>query len=100
VAAPVEPPQRVASKWHDGVFAGWGSSRHGDIEATVEIRDGKIARAWISQCQTRYPCERIARIIPQVAERQSAEVDYVSGATQSSDAFYGGVVEALKKAQQ
>jgi uncharacterized protein with FMN-binding domain len=36
---------------------------------------------------------------PQVAKRQSPDVDYVSGATQSADAFYGAVVEALSKAK-
>ena len=36
---------------------------------------------------------------PQVIARQSAEVDYVSGATQSSNAFYGAVVDALKQAK-
>jgi len=36
---------------------------------------------------------------PQVVTRQSAEVDYVSGATQSSNAFYYAIVEALSKAK-
>ena len=36
---------------------------------------------------------------PQVVTRQSAEVDYVSGATQSTNAFYYGIVEALAKAK-
>jgi uncharacterized protein with FMN-binding domain len=99
---PVEAPPKPAveaAKWHDGVYSGWGTSRHGDIEATIEIKGGKIVSAEISQCRTRYPCSRIDRLPPQVVARQSAEVDYVSGATQSSDAFYDGVVEALKKAQ-
>jgi uncharacterized protein with FMN-binding domain len=36
---------------------------------------------------------------PQVAKRQSPEVDYVSGATQSTNAFYFAVVDALGKAK-
>jgi len=64
------------------------------------IEHGKIASAQISQCLTRYSCSVIARIIPQVAERQSPDVDYVSGATQSANAFYYAVVEALGKAKQ
>jgi uncharacterized protein with FMN-binding domain len=36
---------------------------------------------------------------PQVIQRQTAEVDYVSGATQSSNAFYYAIVEALKQAK-
>jgi len=41
----------------------------------------------------------IAKLPPQVAERQSPETDYVSGATQSTNAFYYAVVEALSKAK-
>jgi uncharacterized protein with FMN-binding domain len=41
----------------------------------------------------------IDRLPPEVAERQSPEVDYVSGATQSANAFYYAVVDALSKAK-
>jgi uncharacterized protein with FMN-binding domain len=83
----------------DGTYTGWGTSRHGDIQAAVEIRGGRIVDAYITQCLTRYSCSRIAVLIPQVVQRQSAEVDYVSGATQSTDAFYYAIVEALSKAK-
>jgi uncharacterized protein with FMN-binding domain len=83
----------------DGTYSGWGTSRHGDIQAAVEIQGGRIVKAYITQCLTRYSCSRIASIIPQVVDRQSAEVDYVSGATQSTDAFYYAIVEALSKAR-
>jgi uncharacterized protein with FMN-binding domain len=89
----------IAPPWSDGQYFGWGRSRHGDIYSGVEIVDGKIARAWVQGCYTRYSCERIATLIPQVAERQNPEIDNISGATQSSDAFYYGVVEALGHAK-
>jgi uncharacterized protein with FMN-binding domain len=38
--------------------------------------------------------------VPQVAQRQSPDVDYVSGATQSADAFYWAVTQALGKAEE
>jgi uncharacterized protein with FMN-binding domain len=85
--------------WRDGTYTGWGYSRHGDIEAAVVIEGGRIASATISQCRTRYSCSVIDRLPPQVAQRQSPDVDYVSGATQSADAFYGAVVAALGKAK-
>jgi uncharacterized protein with FMN-binding domain len=96
-ATPATPAQ--AAQWKDGTYTGWGYSRHGNIEATVIIANGRITSATISQCRTRYSCSVIERLPPQVAARQSAEVDYVSGATQSADAFYGAVVEALGKAK-
>ncbi len=88
-----------AAKWKDGTYTGWGFSRHGNIEAAVVIEGGRIASATISQCRTRYSCSVIERLPPQVAQRQSPNVDYVSGATQSADAFYGAVVSALGKAR-
>jgi uncharacterized protein with FMN-binding domain len=81
------------------VYLGRGTSRHGDIEAMVEITNGRITNAVISQCLTRYSCSWIAVLVPQVVARQSAEVDYVSGATVSSDAFYYAVLQALAQAK-
>ncbi|MEP6621583.1 MAG: FMN-binding protein [bacterium] len=83
----------------DGVYTGWGTSRHGDIEARVEIRNGRIFSASIAQCLTMYSVYWIAALPPQVVKRQSPEVDFISGATESTNAFYDGVVEALKKAK-
>ena len=88
-----------SASWKDGTYTGWGYSRHGNIEAQVIVEGGRIASATISQCRTRYSCSVIDQLPPQVAQRQSPEVDYVSGATQSADAFYGAVVEALGKAK-
>lgn len=90
----VAPP-----KWRDGTYSGWGNSRHGSIEATVTIRAGKITEAYISRCETRYSCSWIEHLQIQVVDRQGPEVDFVSGATQSVNAFYYAVVEALAKAK-
>jgi uncharacterized protein with FMN-binding domain len=101
-APPVAPPaqqQAQKVKWKDGTYSGWGSSRHGDIQASVQIANGEIVNAWISQCLTNYSCSWIERLPPQVITRQSAEVDYVSGATQSTNAFYSAVVGALRAAR-
>ena len=99
VAPPPPPAAPEAPLYKDGTYLGWGSSRHGDIQAAVVIENGRIASATIAQCFTRYSCSVIGRLPPQVAERQSPEVDYVSGATQSTNAFYYAVVEALGKAR-
>ena len=49
-----------ADQLKDGVFYGWGTSRHGDIQASVEIKNGKIVGAYIAQCLTRYSCSWIS----------------------------------------
>jgi uncharacterized protein with FMN-binding domain len=85
--------------YKDGTYSAWGTSRHGDIEATVLIKGGRIDAAIISQCLTQYSCSLISELPIQVVLRQSPEVDFVSGATQSTNAFYYAVVNALKKAK-
>jgi uncharacterized protein with FMN-binding domain len=102
VAAPVDtaqPPAKPSGAYKDGTYSGWGTSRHGDIQATVSIKDGKIIYASVTECRTQYSCSWISALPPQVVARQSPEVDYVSGATQSTNAFYYAVVEALKQAK-
>jgi uncharacterized protein with FMN-binding domain len=96
-ATPAVPGQM---KYKDGTFLGWGSCRHGDIQASVVIQDGRIVSTAIATCATRYSCSWIANLPAQAVERQSPKVDYVSGATQSSDAFSDAVSEALSKASE
>ena len=96
--APVDSAM-VARDLKDGVYTGWGTSRHGDIESRVEIKNGRIIAASIAQCLTMYSVYWIAALPPQVVKRQSPDVDVISGATESSDAFYDGIVAALKKAK-
>jgi len=90
-----QPPAPPKKGWRDGTYKGWGDSRHGSIEATVVVEGGRILSATISTCQTRYPCDYIENLPPQVAQRQSADVDVVSRVTESSDAFYYAVTGAL-----
>jgi uncharacterized protein with FMN-binding domain len=117
--APAESPAPSAAtpaaqpriQYKDGTYLGWGTSRHGDIQASVEIASGKITSAAIVQCLTRYSCSWISPRTPgtgspefdlpgQVVTRQSAKVDYVSGATESSDAFFQAISQALSKASE
>lgn len=86
-------------KWKDGTYLGWGRCRHGDLQASVVILHGRIIFASISQCFTRYSKKVIAQLPGQVVARQSADVDQVSRATESSDAFYQAVTDALLKAK-
>jgi uncharacterized protein with FMN-binding domain len=92
------PAPATAPSWRDGTYTGLGESFHGDIEARVVIRDGRIVEAGIATCDTRYPCDVIDPLIHQPVERQSPNVDYMSHATESSDAYYDALVAALEKA--
>ena len=97
-AAPPEPLV-ARGQYKDGTYTGWGYCRHGDLQASVTIEAGRIVSSKVVQCLTRYSCNWIEPLYPQVVRRQSAEVDYISGASESSDAFYDAVTEALKKAK-
>ena len=97
-----EPAPSIAPAergYKDGTYLGWGSCRHGDIEASVVIQEGRIASATITRCLTRYSCSWIDELPGQVVSRQNTNVDYVSGATQSTDAFADAVADALSKAK-
>jgi uncharacterized protein with FMN-binding domain len=93
--APVTPKVPL----RDGTYTGYGTSRHGDIEATLVVEHGRIVSAAISKCYTRWPCSWIKLLPPQVVEIQSPEVDFITGATVSTYAFYYAVIDALSKAQ-
>jgi len=92
-------PPKPLSAYKDGTYLGWGTCRHGDIQAEVVVAAGRITSAKIAQCWTRYSCNWLDGVVPQVVTRQSPNVDYVSGATQSVDAFYWAVTDALAKAK-
>jgi len=91
-------PLAQAGTYKDGTYTGVGSSRHGSVQATVVIESGQIRSAEITRCGTRYPCSQVARLVSEVVTRQSAPVDYVSGATDSSIAYRPAVASALAKA--
>lgn len=99
--APVDSSTSVKAPagWQDGTYVGYGTSRHGDVESTVVIEHGKIVAAAISRCLTQYSCSWIAHLQQQVVARQNPDVDNVSGATHSANAFYYSVVDALAKAK-
>jgi uncharacterized protein with FMN-binding domain len=86
------------SAYKDGTYMGTGSSRHGSIQATVVVRGGSIVSANVTGCGTRYPCSKVTSLVSQVVSRQSAPVNYVSGATDSSTAYVQAVKNALAQA--
>jgi uncharacterized protein with FMN-binding domain len=97
-AAPSIPPSDKA-RYRDGTYFGWGTSRHGDIQAAVLVEEGRIVSATVAQCLTRYSCSWIAPLPARIVRDQGTTFDYVSGATESSDAFQDAVADALTHAQ-
>ena len=63
------------------------------------IENGRITVARVERCLTRYSCNWITPIPPRILLKQGTTYDYVSGATESSDAFQDAVAEALSQAK-
>jgi uncharacterized protein with FMN-binding domain len=100
VAAAAAPNAASATVvYKDGTYLGWGHSRHGDIQSFVIIEKGRIVHSGVEKCRTRWPCTLVDHLPAQVVKRQSPDVDFVSGATESGNAFYWGIVDALMKAK-
>ena len=91
-------PTPVPGAYRDGTYKATGNGRHGPIEATIVIKNGKITSANVSSCGTRYPCSDVNPLINEVLSRQAAPTHYVSGATDSSQSYYQAVKSALAQA--
>ena len=93
-----QPQGQTQGQYKDGTFTGQGSSRRGDVWVSVEVQSGHIANVTITRSTLQYPLRDIAGLPAQVVQRQSAQVDIVSRATYSSQAFKQAVSQALSKA--
>jgi uncharacterized protein with FMN-binding domain len=69
------------------------------VSVEVTIQGGRIANVAITDVTTQYSVRRIAALPGQVVARQSAQVNRVSGATYSTQAFQQAVQQALAQAQ-
>ena len=83
----------------DGTYNGTGTSRFGSIAVAVTVQGGNIAKVTITDSTTSYPSSRIAALPARVVTAQSAQINTVSGATYSSQAFKQAVQQALTQAQ-
>jgi uncharacterized protein with FMN-binding domain len=97
--APTQAPATAALKYKDGTYAGNGTSRHGGMQVTVVIKDGKIASANVTSCGTRYPCSDVNSLVRAAVSNQAVPVNHVSGATDSSQAYRQGLTNALNQAK-
>ncbi|MBV8719630.1 MAG: FMN-binding protein [Chloroflexi bacterium] len=93
------PAAQTQGQFKDGTYSGQGTSRRGDVWVSVQIQGGQIANVTITRSTLQYPLRDIANLPSEVVQRQSAQVDIVSRATYSSQAFRGAVTQALSSAR-
>jgi len=92
----------------EGLFKGRGEGFVGDVELEIyflrEFPDSPPRIKWIRTLRSDEVREYWKRVInelmPQVIEKQSTEVDILSGATESSRAFLRAVDDAMSKAYE
>jgi uncharacterized protein with FMN-binding domain len=95
-ASPTATPR--TSGYADGTYAATGTSRFGNVTVAVTTAAGKISNVQITQVTTKFPVSRIASLPSQVTQNQTANVNVVTGATYSSQAFKQAVQQALSQA--
>src|SRR6266853_326002 len=88
-----------ASTYAAGTYSGQGTSRRGALGASVSIQGGVNTNVQITSVNTEYPVSRIASLPAAVVKQQTANVNVISGATYSSQAFKQAVQQALAVAQ-
>jgi uncharacterized protein with FMN-binding domain len=89
----------AASSYADGTYRGQGTSRRGGLSVAVTVQSGAITNVQITGVNTEYPVSRIASLPGAVVKQQTANVNTITGATYSSQAFKQAVQQALALAQ-
>ncbi|WJE23175.1 FMN-binding protein [Bacillus cereus] len=92
--------KNVRSIYKDGTYYGQGTNRIGSVAVAVTIQKDKITSVQITDCTTSYSQSYIDELPQQVLNRQSTDVDVVSGATRSTEDFQEAVQDALLQAKQ
>jgi uncharacterized protein with FMN-binding domain len=89
------------AKWKDGSYKGKAEGLHGDIALTVTVAKGRIAKITVdSQEETAGVADLAFERVPKlIIEKQTTEVDAVSGSSVSSKAIMAAVQDALDKAK-
>ena len=84
--------------YRDGTYSGTGTSRRGNVTVAVTVSGNRITNVAITNVTTQYPVSRISSLPAQVIATQSSQVNSVSGATYSAQAFRLAVQAALQQA--
>lgn len=94
----IETQQKITYK--DGIYIGSSEGKNGEIKVKVTVKDGRIHNIEIlSHSDTENLFEIVyKKIISAVYEKQSAEVEIVSGATLTSNGLIRAIGNALEGA--
>lgn len=90
-----------ASKWKDGTYEGTGAGLQDDIKVQVTVSEGKISKVDILEHKESPGVSdpALEKIPAAILEKQTFEVDTISGVTYTSDGIKDAVEEALNQAK-
>lgn len=91
--------KQIKSQYKNGTFDGSGSNRRGSIGVKVSITNDKITDVEISHFAMHYSKNDVVGLPQEVIQKQSAQVQNVSGATYSTQAFQDAIEDALMQAR-
>lgn len=92
----------------DGTYTGDASAAHtyGDIIVEMQVVEGRIASLEASLYPDHQPISKrinvkaLKKLYTEVVTTQARKMDYITGATYTSKAFYRSLVSAMRKAQK
>ena len=92
----------ASGAYQDGEYLGKASAYNGNVEVKVTISGGKITAIDIVKTKDdeEYFFDAQKKVIPEILEKQSTDVDAVAGATTSSEGIAHAVQKALEQAKQ
>ena len=92
----------ISGAYKDGECFGKASSYNGNVEVKVTISEGKITAIDIVKTKDdeEYFFDAQKKVIPEILEKQSTDVDAVAGATTSSEGIAHAVEKTLEQAKQ
>lgn len=92
-----EEPEQAVGDYPDGVYTGSAQGYGGTVEVQVTVEGGQIVDVTILSATGETPAylNRALAIIDQVYQKQTWEVDVISGATYTSNGILGAIQNAL-----
>ena len=92
----------ISGAYKDGECFGKASAYNGNVEVKVTISEGKITAIDIVKTKDdeEYFFDAQKKVIPEILEKQSTDVDAVAGATTSSEGICHAVQKALEEAKK
>ena len=92
----------ASGAYKDGEYLGKASAYNGNVEVKVTISGGKITAIDIVKTKDdeEYFFDAQKKVIPEILEKQSTDVDAVAGATTSSEGIAHAVQKALEEAKK